>query len=83
MLHIDVQHWITYILASFRPSLISYFPYGVEEKAARNFNKLTILKNEKIEYPDEEPFPENEERIEKKDVITMFLSILIRYVLIR
>jgi hypothetical protein len=32
--HIDVQHWITYILASFRPSLSSYFPYSVEEKAA-------------------------------------------------
>lgn len=32
--HIDVQHWITYILASFKPSLISYFPYGIEEKAA-------------------------------------------------
>lgn len=38
---INVQHWITtYILASFRPSLISYFPYSVKEKAAFNFNEF-------------------------------------------
>ena len=42
------------------------------------------MKNGGREYPDEEPFPENEEQIEKKDVITqiMFLSIPTRYVLI-